>query len=110
MRDLFVLVVIGVGTYAMRAVFLVTAGSRPPRLLARALPHVGPAVLAAIILPALLAPGGRVSVGETLPAVLAAATAALLWRRWASVPIGLFGGLAVWWLVGWGLSRGLAVS
>lgn len=104
MADLLVLLVIGLGTYAMRAAFLVPARPAPPAWVARLLPHVGPAVLAAITLPALLAPRGTLSATETLPAVLAAATTWALWRRTTSLPVALFGGLALWWLVTWALS------
>lgn len=99
MRELLILVAIGVGTYAMRAVFLVTA-AEPPAAVARLLPHVGPAVLAAITLPALLAPRGTVSASESLPALGAAALAWILWRRTERLPVALFGGLAAWWLAG----------
>lgn len=105
MRELAVLVAIGLGTYAMRAVFLVTARAEPPagwqrpvRVLARLLPHAGPAILAAIILPALLAPRGVVSPAESLPALGAAAVTWLLWRRTQRLPVALFGGLATWWI------------
>jgi branched-subunit amino acid transport protein len=98
MDELLTLVAIGVGTYLMRAAFLVTAGHRPPATVARALPHVGPAVLAAITIPALLAPHGTVSLVETAPALLAAGVAWIAWRRTTSLPAALFGGLAVWWL------------
>ena len=104
MGDLLILVVIGLGTYAMRAAFLVTARHAPPARVARLLPHVGPAVLAAITLPALFAPRGEVSPLETLPALLAAAVVWVLWRRTSSLPIALFGGLAQWWLAGWALT------
>jgi branched-subunit amino acid transport protein len=100
MRELLVLVAIGIGTYAMRAVFLVTARSEPPAVVARLLPHVGPAVLAALILPALLAPRGTVSAAESLPALGAAAVAWILWRRTRRLPVALFAGLGSWWLVG----------
>ena len=100
MRELLVLAAIGLGTYVMRAVFLVTARSEPPAGVARLLPHLGPAVLAAITLPALLAPRGAVAAAETLPALGAAAVAWLLWRRTGRVPAALFGGLGVWWLAG----------
>lgn len=95
MRELLILLVIGLGTYALRAAFLGTARARPPAGLARMLPHVGPAVLAAITLPALLAPRGAVTVVDTVPALLAASVAALLWRRTRSLPLALFAGLAV---------------
>lgn len=104
MRELLILLIIGLGTYALRAAFLVGARSDPPAPLARLLPHIGPAVLAAITLPALLAPRGTVSVADTLPAVLAAAAAWLLWRRTRSLPIALFGALALSMLTAWVLS------
>lgn len=101
MRELLILAAIGIGTYAMRAVFLATATVDPPARLARLLPHVGPAVLAAITLPALLAPRGEVSWAETVPSLVAALAAWALWRRTTNLPLALFGGLAVWWLVAW---------
>lgn len=104
MRELLTLVVIGVGTYAMRAAFLVTARRQPSPLVTRLLPHIGPAVLAAITLPALIAPTGSVSIADTVPALLAAATAAVAWRRIGSLPVALFGGMALWWLASWALS------
>jgi branched-subunit amino acid transport protein len=100
MSELALLAVIGLGTYLMRAAFIVTARAAPAGL-ARLLPHVGPAVLAAITLPALVAPRGTIALAETLPALLAAAAAVLLWRRNGSVPVALFGGLGVWWLAGY---------
>jgi branched-subunit amino acid transport protein len=102
-RELIVLVVIGLGTYLMRAAFLV--GSRPaPARLARVLPHVGPAVLAAITAPALLAPRGTMVPVDTVTAALAAAVAWVLWWRTRSLPVALFGGLILSWLTGWVLS------
>lgn len=101
MRELVILVAIGVGTYVLRAAFLVRARPSPPAPLARLLPHVGPAVLAAITVPALLAPRGVMSVGDTLPALLAAATAWLLWRRTRSLPVALLGALALSWFTAW---------
>jgi branched chain amino acid efflux pump len=104
MGELLILVVIAVGTYAMRAAFLVAARRRPPAPVARLLPLIGPAVLAAITLPALIAPRGSVSVAETVPALLGAAIAVVAWRRMRSLPVALFGGLAVWWLASWAIS------
>lgn len=103
MRELLILAVIGLGTYAMRAAFLVTARAEPPARLARLLPHVGPAVLAAITVPALLAPHGAISLVETVPSLLAAVLAWALWRRTASLPVALFGGLALWWVTTWAM-------
>ena len=88
----------------MRAVFLVTARSALPAPVARLLPYVGPAVLGAITVPALLAPRGAVSAVDTLPALFAAAVAWVLWRRTSSLPVALFGALALWWQVAWALT------
>ena len=104
MVELLTLVVIGLGTYAMRAMFLVTARHRPPEAVSRLLPHIGPAVLAAITVPAFLAPRGTVSLVETAPALLAAAAAVVIWRRFPTLPPALFGGLAVWWLASWAVT------
>jgi branched-subunit amino acid transport protein len=104
MHDLLILVAIGLGTYALRAAFLVTANHHTPARLAQLLPHIGPAVLAAITLPTLFAPRGHLSFDETVPALLAAAVAWALWRHTTSLPVALFGGLALWWLTGWALA------
>jgi hypothetical protein len=48
-----------------------------------------------------VAPRGTIALAETLPALLAAAAAVLLWRRNKSLPVPLFGGLGVWWLAGY---------
>jgi branched-subunit amino acid transport protein len=96
--DLVVLVLVGLGTYALRASFLVPARADPPAPLARLLPHVGPAVLAAITAPAVLVPHGTVSTAGAVQGVLAAAVTAALWRKTRSLPLALFGGLATAWL------------
>jgi len=105
MTDLLVLALIGLGTYAMRAAFLVTAQRRPPAAVARLLPYVGPAVLAAITAPAFVAPHGTIALAETAPALVAAAVAWLAWRLLRrNLPIALFGGLAAWWVASWAVS------
>ena len=105
MYELLVLALIGLGTYAMRAAFLVMAHRTPPAPVARLLPYVGPSVLAAIVVPAFVAPHGTIALAETAPALLAAAAAWLAWRRLKrNLPIALFGGLVVWWIASWGVS------
>jgi branched-subunit amino acid transport protein len=99
MRELMVLAAIGLGTYVFRAAFLITREARPPAVLERVLPYVGPAVLAAITLPMLLAPRGTISLTESVPAVLAGAVTWMLWRRTAGLLVPLVGGLALWWLL-----------
>jgi branched-subunit amino acid transport protein len=105
MPELLTLVVIGLGTYALRAAFLVTAHRRPPAPVTRLLPYVGPAVLAAIVVPAFVAPHGTIALAETAPALLAAAASWLAWRHLRrNLPIALFGGLAVWWIASWAIT------
>ncbi len=43
-------------------------------------------------------------VADTVPALLAAAIAAVAWRRTKSLPVALFGGMALWWLASWALA------
>jgi branched-subunit amino acid transport protein len=103
--ELLVLAVIGLGTYAMRGAFLVMAHRSPPAPVARLLPYVGPAVLAAITVPAFVAPHGTIAFAETAPALLAAVVAWVAWRRLRrNLPIALFGGLAAWWVLSWAVT------
>ena len=97
MLDLLAILLSGLGTYVERVIFLVSKRVRPPRRALRYLPLVGPAVLGAIAVPGILAPRGEVSLVETVPAVLAAIVAALLWKWTRQLVIGLIVGLAVWW-------------
>jgi branched-subunit amino acid transport protein len=86
----------------MRAAFVVGAAARRPSArMARVLPQVGPAVIAAITAPALVAPHGVISVAGTPPALLAGALSWAIWRRTSSLPVALFAGLGAWWLAGW---------
>ena len=103
MGDLLILVVIGVGTYAMRAAFLVTA--RPTARAGGAAPAAHRARGAGRDHAARAHRPTRLGlVADTVPALLAAAMAAVAWRRTKSLPVALFGGMAVWWLASWALS------
>ena len=79
--------------YAMIAVF---GHSAPAPLLSRWLRYVPPAVLAALVVPATLAPHGYVVVG--LPAWSVLAGAIVAWRT-RSVLWTIVGGMAVFWLL-----------
>ena len=103
MLDLLAIALSGVVTYLERVIFLVTKRIRPPLRTLRYLPLVGPAVLGAIAVPGLLAPRGEVSLVETVPAVLAAVLAALLWKWTRQLVVGLVGGLVLWWALVYGL-------
>jgi branched-subunit amino acid transport protein len=97
MLDAIAIVLSGIVTYTLRAVFLITRRIRPPKRAFRYLPLVGPAVLGAIAVPGILAPRGEISLVETLPAVAAAVVSWLLWRWTRQMVIGLAGGLLLWW-------------
>ncbi|MFC8278137.1 AzlD domain-containing protein [Streptomyces sp. NPDC057271] len=95
MREWLVLLAVGIGTYAARAAFLVAFRSEPPRFAARCFTYVAPAVLAAIVAPALVAPEGEVSLSGAVPSLAAAVVCWLVWRRTASFLTALLGGLFV---------------
>jgi branched-subunit amino acid transport protein len=99
MSDLVVILLVGLGTYITRALFLVTAKAETPGVLRGLLPYVAPAVLAAITFPALLAPHGSISPTETLPGIAAAAVTWLVWHRTQQLPTALLGGFAFWWVL-----------
>jgi branched-subunit amino acid transport protein len=79
--------------YTMIALF--GHGEMPPRLL-RWLYYVPPAVLAALIVPAVLAPQGKLVVGLQLWAFLAAVLVA--WRT-RNIILTIVAGLVVFWLL-----------
>lgn len=97
MFDLLAILLSGLVTFVERAIFLVSKKVRPPRRALRYLPLVGPAVLGAIALPGILAPRGELSLVETVPAVIAAIVAGLVWKWSKQLVIGLVAGLLVWW-------------
>lgn len=97
MLDVLAIALSGLVTYFERVIFLVTKKVRPPLRTLRFLPLVGPAVLGAIAVPGILAPRGEISLTETIPAVVAAIVAALLWKWTKQLVIGLVAGLAIWW-------------
>ena len=82
MNDVWVAIVLaGIGTYAMRASFLVFAhhlADVPPRV-QRLLRQIPPAALAAIVVPALVRPEGEIDLWQ--PRLWAGVVAALVaWR------------------------------
>lgn len=105
MLELIAVALGGVVTYLTRVIFLVSKRIRPPRRVLRYLPLVGPAVLGAIAIPGIVAPRGEISLVETVPAVVAAVAAWLLWRWTRHMVIGLAGGLALWWGIVFALTQ-----
>jgi branched-subunit amino acid transport protein len=99
---LALVVAVGLGTYAMRAGLIVALSGRTlPPLVSRALRHVGPAVLAALVVS--FAAGGTDAGGISAPelAALGAAGAVAWWRRNLVLTLGV--GMAVLWLGTWAL-------
>jgi len=75
-------VLAGVGTYLIRASFVVALQDvEVPELVQRALRYVPPAVLAALSIPPVVAPGGQLGIIPPAPEFLAAIVAAVVaWR------------------------------
>jgi branched-subunit amino acid transport protein len=94
--DIWVAIVLaGIGTYAMRASFLVFAHRLvdvPPNV-QRLLRQIPPAALAAIVLPALLRPDGHLDLLQ--PRLVAGIAAALVAWRTRNVALTLGVGMAI---------------
>ncbi len=90
----FAIVLSGAGTYAMRATFLAAAHrlADVPPTAALILRQIPPAVLAAMIAPALMRPGGQL--GLVQPRLLAGVLAALVAWRTRNVGLTLVVGMA----------------
>ena len=83
-------------TYFTRYTMIAALGRELPMLARRWLRYVPPAVLAALVVPAALAPEGRLEIGLPAWAVLAGAVVA--WRT-RSVLWTILGGMAAFWLL-----------
>jgi branched-subunit amino acid transport protein len=93
------IVLAGIGTYAMRASFLVFAHRLvdvPPNV-QRLLRQIPPAALASIVLPALLRPDGHLDLLQ--PRLLAGGVAALVAWRTRNIALTLGVGMAVVMLI-----------
>jgi branched-subunit amino acid transport protein len=89
-------------TYLTRYSMIAALGGELPPLLRRWLRYVPPAVLAALVAPAALAPEGGLEVG--LPAWSTLLSVVVAWRT-RSVLWTILAGMAVFWalrLLGWG--------
>jgi len=104
MDRLLIFAGMAVATYFTRYVMIaalgreapVLSGGEGPPLLWRWLRYVPPAVLAALVVPAALAPEGRLDVG--LHAWAVAAGGVVAWRT-RSVVWTILGGMAAFWLL-----------
>ncbi|MDA2978171.1 MAG: AzlD domain-containing protein [Actinomycetota bacterium] len=95
-----VVVLAGIATFSMRFVFIALFGViAVPPLLARALRYVAPAVLAAITVPAFVAPGALFDpINAFVPAGILGGLAA--WRS-KSIGAAFAVGLPALWLINW---------
>ena len=90
--------VVGVGTFASRAIFIVgLANRRIPEPILRALEYVAPATLAALIASMLTAGSGAIGVAE----LVGLAAAVLCALRTRNLTVILVAGMAAYWLVRW---------
>lgn len=95
MYELAVFAAIGIGTYVFRSSLIVLFGRvEVPAVVVRASRYVAPAVLAAIVLPALVAPQGRVNLFSVR--MLAGLVAAVVAWRTRSIPWTVAAGFAAY--------------
>lgn len=95
-----VVILAGIATYAMRLSFIALFGkvAIPPDV-ERALKYIAPAVLAAITVPAVLAPGGTIDVWNAfVPAAIVGGLAA--WKT-KSIGAAIVVGMPALWLLQW---------
>lgn len=100
-------VLAGIGAYIMRASFvLLLSGVNFPERIIRILDHIGPAVMAALVVTTLFGSEGQLEAGPIEFLTLAVMTGVTLWRK--DLLIGLLAALVVFFtcngLVGWPLN------
>jgi branched-subunit amino acid transport protein len=93
------ILVIGLGTYALRLSFIQLLGSMElPRPVIRLLRYVPPAVLSALILPALLIPRGALDLSAANPRIAAGLLAAVVAVASRNTLATIGAGLAALWV------------
>lgn len=98
MTDFVAILIVGVGTYVMRAVFIVAlANKRIPEAVLVALRYVGPAVLTALVVGLLADADGKVDIG--LPELSGFLAGGLVAYRTRSQVWTLVAGMVVFWVV-----------
>lgn len=98
MTAMLAIVITGLGTYAMRALFVVALSHRQfPPLALRALEYVAPAVMGSLVVSMLITPEGTVVLGA--PELGGLAAAALVAARTRNHIYALVVAMAVFWLL-----------
>lgn len=101
MSNLAIVLVIGVGSYLLRLSFIGVLGTRPmPMWAQRPLKFVAPAVLAALVLPAVLLVDGQADISPAgNPRFLAALVAGLVAWRLKNVAGVIIVGMGLLWIL-----------
>lgn len=96
-------IVIGLGTYLTRLSFIGAFGERKmPAWLERPLRYVAPAVLGAIVLPAVLMPEGSIDIlPASNPRFVAALVASAVAIKWRNISLVIAVGMGSLWLADW---------
>lgn len=96
------MLVCGVVTVSERLSFILVFGKRNmPGWLLRGLRYVPPAVLSALVLPAILRPEGVLELSLTNHRIFAALAAAMVAWRFKNLLWTILAGMGVLWLLGW---------
>lgn len=98
MTDFIAIVIVGLGTYASRAVFILALANRTiPKPVLVSLEFVAPAVLAALVVALLIDESGNVAIG--VPELSAFAAGGLVAYKTRNHILTLIAGMAVYWVV-----------
>lgn len=98
MSSFFAFVIVGIGTYLSRAVFILALANRKiPEAVLLALQFVAPAVLSALVVALLITDDGSVAIG--VPELSAFAVGAAVAHRTHNHIYTLIAGMGIFWLV-----------
>ncbi|MGB7859253.1 MAG: AzlD domain-containing protein [Acidimicrobiia bacterium] len=98
MTDFLAVVVVGIGTYVSRAVFILALAKRTiPRSVIRVLQFVAPAVLAALVVALLIDPEGNAAIG--VPEVAAFVAGGAVAYKTRNHIYTLIVGMTVFWVM-----------
>ncbi|MEM9564320.1 MAG: AzlD domain-containing protein [Actinomycetota bacterium] len=105
MRAWIVFLVAGLGSYLLRASFILAgSGVTLPTWVERALRYVGPAVFAAIVAPPVLGDDGIAAAPDRVPEIVAVFAAGLVaWRTGRVIWVLVVGMIVLWTLQAIGL-------
>lgn len=99
MAEVLAVLIVGLGTYFSRAVFIIALANREiPPTIVRSLQYVAPAVLSALVVALLIDSDGNVALGGAEMAGLVAGGAIAFKTR--NHILTLVGGMTVFWIVG----------